>query len=275
MAKAKTAMPEWLREMEDVLECPVCLKTIMDPPIFMCENSHMLCEECRGQLKNDGKPCPVCNGALTNKRMLPVEKMLDKLPKEQCKFNECNFARASIGFVEEHEKDCKHRLVPCYTCNKKVPLSGKTEHVITKHSSILQTEKMNEWRKTWYWPLSKSAQYAGYTPITRDDDQGNKANFFFTVVLDDSRYLAWVCHDLSKSDQQSYRYHINLLCGKADDNKETLVLAKHSAFCRPSDISLATIKKELFGLVVHEDIMKDAANNKNEFRFELCISKCN
>ena len=34
--------PSW-SELKDALECPVCLKVIMDPPIYSCENLHGLC----------------------------------------------------------------------------------------------------------------------------------------------------------------------------------------------------------------------------------------
>ena len=75
-------LPQWMIELKDELECPVCLETIMDPPIFLCEKGHGLCGSCREDIKNRGQPCPVCRGALTEVRNLMVEQMLDKLPKE-------------------------------------------------------------------------------------------------------------------------------------------------------------------------------------------------
>ena len=60
---------------------PVCLQTIKDPPVFLCANGHELCQKCREPLKAEGKPCPVCQGELTDVRSRAVEKMLQKLPK--------------------------------------------------------------------------------------------------------------------------------------------------------------------------------------------------
>ena len=73
----------------EALECPVCLETIKDPPVFICTNGHELCQKCREPLKAEGKPCPVCQGELLDVRNRFAEKALDKLPKTQCKHNRC------------------------------------------------------------------------------------------------------------------------------------------------------------------------------------------
>ena len=73
--KASLSLPELLAE---TLECPVCRKTIQDPPVFQCEKGHELCNPCREQIKAEGKPCPVCRGKLTDTRALAVERMLEQ-----------------------------------------------------------------------------------------------------------------------------------------------------------------------------------------------------
>ena len=109
-------LPQWMIELKDELECPVCLKTIMDPPIFLCEKGHCLCSTCRKDIKNRGQPCPECRGALTEARNVTFERMLDKLPKNKCKFDGCQFKKAELDIVKKHEVDCPYRLVTVFCC---------------------------------------------------------------------------------------------------------------------------------------------------------------
>ena len=110
-------LPQWMIELKDELECPVCLETIMDPPIFLCEKGHGLCGSCREDIKNRGQPCPVCRGALTEVRNLMVEQMLDKLTEIECKYYGCQFENRNLDLVKKHEIDCKYRLVTCGECD--------------------------------------------------------------------------------------------------------------------------------------------------------------
>ena len=52
MAEAGMELPEWYRDMEKDLECPVCLNSILDPPVYVCENQHDLCSTCHEKLTN-------------------------------------------------------------------------------------------------------------------------------------------------------------------------------------------------------------------------------
>ena len=55
--KADISFPDYVVKS---LECPVCLETIKDPPIYLCEKGHGLCQTCREPLKAQDRPCPVC-----------------------------------------------------------------------------------------------------------------------------------------------------------------------------------------------------------------------
>jgi len=126
-------LPEWMAELKDSLECPVCLKTIMDPPIFLCTGGHGLCLNCREDIKNRGQPCPVCRDPLSNTRNLQVERMLDRLPKNNCKYEACQFKKAELDLVKTHEIDCPYRLVSCGNCNSMIALMKLTDHLTSVH----------------------------------------------------------------------------------------------------------------------------------------------
>jgi len=128
--KASSSLPDW----QKYLGCPVCLKTIKDPPIYLCERGHGLCHPCRETLKNEGKPCPVCRGKLTDVRNVVVENMLEVLPKIKCKHSGCAFERSDDQLVKTHEDyECKEKLVKCEMCQDPVALSQMFGHLETKH----------------------------------------------------------------------------------------------------------------------------------------------
>ena len=93
------ALPDLFAE---TLECPVCLDPFKDPPIYLCEKGHGLCQTCRDPLKAQDKPCPVCRGKLLDTRSLAVENMLEQLPKIKCKNEGCTYERSDSQLVKKH-----------------------------------------------------------------------------------------------------------------------------------------------------------------------------
>ena len=128
--KRKVSLPAWVAKS---LECPVCLETIKDPPIFQCEKGHGLCQTCREPLKAQNKPCPVCRGKLVDTRCLAVENILEQLPKVKCKYEGCTFERSNGDLVKEHEDECREKPVKCETCKEPIAMSKLVGHLETKH----------------------------------------------------------------------------------------------------------------------------------------------
>ena len=126
-------LPSWMAELEDILECPVCLKTFLDPPIHQCENGHCFCTSCHEPLQRVGDECPVCRGRLTNTRNLKMEQLLGKLPQTKCRYEDCQFKRAEVDVVHQHETDCLFRLVECAFCQDGIPLSKLPDHLHIDH----------------------------------------------------------------------------------------------------------------------------------------------
>ena len=42
-------------------ECPVCLSILKEPCLISCPCGQKICRECVELIKNDKKPCPLCN----------------------------------------------------------------------------------------------------------------------------------------------------------------------------------------------------------------------
>ena len=72
-----------LSQVEDDLECPVCLTVPTSPPIFQCRNGHLICKTCKVRLAN----CPTCRKPLGHFRNLLAEKLIAKIPP-RCPFAE-------------------------------------------------------------------------------------------------------------------------------------------------------------------------------------------
>ena len=100
---------------------------------FQCGNGHYFCNGCYEPFKKEGKDCPVCRGRLIDSRNLAVEKMLEKLPKIKCRYIDCQFKRADIDAVYQHETDCLFRLVECSRCEEGIPVSKLSDHIEVAH----------------------------------------------------------------------------------------------------------------------------------------------
>jgi len=128
-----SSLPDWAKS----LECPVCLNTIEDPPIYLCEKGHGLCNTCRETIKAQNKPCPVCREKLTDARNMACEDMLKNLPKIKCKNNGCTFQSVDAQLVKIHEdEECKEKLVQCELCPESIALSQLSSHLKTKHQLL-------------------------------------------------------------------------------------------------------------------------------------------
>ena len=61
-------------DINDLIECPICLTIPYEGPIYQCESGHIVCKDCHPKLKE----CPQCRCQLGITRALHLEKILDK-----------------------------------------------------------------------------------------------------------------------------------------------------------------------------------------------------
>ena len=120
-----------LDEIEEVLECVICLEFPKTAPIYQCDNGHVLCNSCHGRVTD----CPTCRGRLGKVRNLAIEKIIAKFPIP-CKFNKygCEVILAKMK-LSGHEIICRFKPASCPVSNCSTIFSGLEimEHLNKAH----------------------------------------------------------------------------------------------------------------------------------------------
>jgi len=253
-----------LDAIAETLDCPVCLKTIKDPPVFLCEEGHELCNPCRQQLKDEGKACPVCRSKLTETRARAVEKMLEKLPRTKCKRDGCDFARNDAQLVKDHEeKECKLRPVECGRCKQPVALSQLHRHLVTGHKLkptpfeglevevALKTSLAitDSGIKDTHWPLAKT-------------DNGLE---FFTYwkSYNKSLVMFWVSLAGTPKEAEGYEFSIKIRSGIESDNT-TKDLLTGGRECNSCDLTHEDVMESGSALFLNRALLEKAAGNGHD-----------
>ena len=91
------------------LECPVCLLTPRQSPIFICPRGHNICLECKPKLSS----CPICKEKYKKgSRNYFAEKILDKLERK-CRYElfDCDFFTCDSQDLLNHEQICDKKPI--------------------------------------------------------------------------------------------------------------------------------------------------------------------
>jgi E3 ubiquitin-protein ligase SIAH1 len=119
------------KELEDLINCPICFNLASEGPIWTCKNGHHVCNTCKPKLDN----CGSCRQPITT-RSLGLERMRDLIPMT-CQFG-CGIKMKS-GDIKNHEETCHNGpLLTCASlnCHEKFRLKNLISHIKTCHSEI-------------------------------------------------------------------------------------------------------------------------------------------
>jgi len=282
-------LPSWMAELEDVLKCPVCLETFIDPPIYLCENGHCFCSTCHEPLKRGGKECPICRGRLTNARNVTVEKMLEKLPKTKCRYEDCQFKRADVDVVHKHEIDCLFRLVECAHCQEGIPLSKLCEHIGMDHQtkSLTLDGLGKEKRLVCQWvDVGQFVQLP--LSIWRFDNRhlevgGNNMTFFINIQTirysvypfssKDEIHMFWVSFCGGESEAAKYEYTLKIQSSEDKKDGGTKYLFTGTRQCVSCEVSHEDMKEEMEALLINKKLVKAAEGNEKKVEYRVIVTK--
>jgi hypothetical protein len=127
------------RDLEDILQCPVCLSVPSSgSPIYECSNGHIICSTCIYEIPD--QKCPTCRVVLSAKRRnliaeMIIEKFEVKLPCTNSGRG-CNH-REKKSRIKEHEASCASRPVQCpmASCAATVNFAHLFDHAKQTHKS--------------------------------------------------------------------------------------------------------------------------------------------
>jgi len=255
----------------DSIECPVCLSSILDPPVYMCARSHIFCEDCHTTLKKENQDCPVCKGDLAGNRNLFAERMLDSLPKAQCKNQGCSFKKADPKKVEIHGDTCQYRLVTCLKCKDQVPLINLSEHQVNIHQWKIFHFEFGKYDSHLRAGIPSDLPSGFSAPLMIKVDGEDQFFYFHCFVHDSGYHSLWISQSQSKKDIRKYKYTINFLCAKAYENRKIERMLTYSGFCIPTDVTTENIKNKTPCMWLPKDFLLQNLDKEEKYHFELRI----
>lgn len=98
-----TLVGEITPEFKKLLECPSC-KEISVPPIYLCEQGHIVCHSCHGKLNE----CSKCDSPFTTMRNELAEAMVSSR-EFKCPFKGCRIKQLMGSQVKDHLENCDFR----------------------------------------------------------------------------------------------------------------------------------------------------------------------
>ena len=124
-----------VKQLEERLECPMCLTVPKEAPAITCKEGHLACSSClQGWLAGGRRECPYCRAELlVGAKSLLADLIIQNIDHE-CNLNGCK-QRVPRDDLADHQKKCPFRLVKCpgsnQQCNMMVPFCQVVhEHVI-------------------------------------------------------------------------------------------------------------------------------------------------
>ena len=226
---------------------------------FQCENGHYFCNGCYEPLKKEGKDCPVCQGRLTKSRNLAVEKMLEKLPKIKCRYEDCQFKRADIDVVYQHETDC---VVECIYCEEGIPVSKLSDHLEVAHRLKPKTPANLGIEKALWSADSGLHDIQG--PLKCHD-----LTFFINRKLyNDELIMFWISFCGDQKEAEKYEYTIKIESSADKNAGRTKYLFTGSRQCVSCDVSHKDMMKEAEALFISNKLLMKAAEGHDGKRLE-------
>jgi len=263
--KGSSSLPDWVTKH---LQCPVCLESIQDPPIYLCEKGHPLCQTCRDPLKAQEKPCPVCRGKLTDVRNMTVENMLQELPKTKCKNEGCAFQRSNVQLVKSHENKCTERPIKCEICLEPIALSKLVGHLESKHNkACLEYSTMGV--EQWFWTKGKTNKLPKQHPLRKVND----LQFIFNwASYDENVGMFWVSFCGPQKGANEYEYTVKIASSEAKKAGRSEFLASATMKCISCDMSHEEVKRKAAGVLFPEILLDKAREGGVEKRLDWTLT---
>lgn len=215
------------------LECKICLK-IPSGKVYLCENSHKICQRCYEKLSQ--RECPL--GKCQYKRPEPfrardIEDLISQCQFDfSCCFDGCTVEAKSKDAIAEHEETCAHRKVPCIShgllCGN-IKMFDMSTHLKTEHEIELYKngEETDVYEGAFFYPAEASNNFYGSGGTAQFVHDGH--TFFYTIWVDFGLFIVWTSVNGLSNVADKYQ------CKMLLENKDTKLSVQANLHVLPLD----------------------------------------
>jgi len=192
-----------------------------------------------------------------------LEKMVEKLPKVQCKFEGCGFKKSDGEAVKKHEENCEYRHIPCAKCDVKVPLKNIADHVINHNDVGSSFREFSTTQNRWVTVQNSQCVHrveANDHPTFLDNWQATE---------DGHALYYWIAFVGQKECAKNFMYTLKV--GKA--NKDGRHPFEGTMRCVPCDLSHSDMQKSRCCLMLNRELLEDESyDTENSRRVDFTVS---
>ena len=193
-----------LHEIQDALECIVCLDVPKTDPVYQCDNGHILCNSCHANVTD----CPMCRVKLGTSRNLAVERVLSKFPRA-CEYDTHGCKVKMIkGALETHQNSCKYKPVRCLSavCKELIPMVEMPNHMNDIHKVFkantysIHYENMSKYMKS----------NVQFNPAHFSFDEKDFFSFFWRTFEPENSWHIWLYMVGTPEESLKYSYQVKI-----------------------------------------------------------------
>jgi len=246
-----------LEELQEKIECPVCLAVPREGPVPCCPSGHITCSPCLGKLRAEGKlECPTCREPMGEGKSALAKVVIESMEHE-CSFQGCDELVAFKDY-KKHQVTCEHRLVVCPAvgCDKTEPFCHMLDHA-RDCQGICIGDKINGD----VFSVDKFAMQAWRSPMFEADGPAGKI-FFLRVQKVNSMFSLEVVMLGTQEECEEYTMEVSVI------NPDTETVAIKASF-KPRPI-VATNDTDDFSLTFKQvSLAKMLKYNKERKRLDF------
>ena len=201
-----------------------------------------------------------------------MEKVFEKLPKVECRFDGCRFKKTNGELLKKHENDCcEYRYVPCGYCDAKIGLHSIADHLIDTHSR--SPGVLHGFSDSLSWRSRPFAQ----TLLKKDQSvirvivNDNTTSFLVNMSFDELTTMLWVSFVGPKESAKNFKYTFKLEETEEDVNGRAVYSFSGTRFCVPCDLSHEDVKNSRRFLMMDKGLFEDAQKDEKG-RVKISVS---
>ena len=225
--EAEAKYQRLVEQIEERLECPMCLTVPKEAPAITCKEGHLACCSClQGWLAGGRRECPYCRSDL----LIGVKSLLADLVikniEHECDLNGCG-QRVPYDDYADHQKKCEFRLVKCpgsnQQCNMMVPFCQVVPHHVRECSDMTMCQYPDERLSLSFSEDCLEASFGWDTIVI----QNMLGTFFVRVEKDNSLFTVEVVMKGTEEECQKVNAEIAIQDPNSGGGKSTFNCSHH------------------------------------------------